>query len=279
MLGWLRAGRVAGALLVVTLAYTSLCGAAVRPGDDEFAITCYMQTLYQDALDKMRAEGIPEEGTKVTVADGTIMYEYSDDGLRPLPLAGDEAQGASAGAVEPSEPDGVLYPEGSIKPVRKVVSKTGYFRAEGSVRLPGASELWGVDASEGYDEGAFNYFGVAGPRNNVEIGVCTRAFQGGYSGGEYHDPTTTGDGSSFITARAMAARISGRACGPQEAWPQGRPCSSASCATRTKSSAMHPPVATGTSTTTSTPPGWTLGGRTSSFAGVRRWSWAAGPGG
>jgi len=188
VLRWTRVARLLAGLLVAVLGCARVSDAAVRPGDDELAITSYMQTLYQNALEEMRAEGIPEEGTKVTVADGAILYEYSDDGLRPLPLPTDEADGASAAAVESADPDGVLWPEGSVKLVRRVASNEGYFRADGSVRLPGVNELWGVDGSEGYDEGAFNYFGVKRPGNNIEVGVCTRAFLGGYRQGQYYPP-------------------------------------------------------------------------------------------
>jgi hypothetical protein len=164
----------------------------VRPGDDETAIVRHMLALYANSLQEMREDGIPEEGTEVTVIDAATMYELSSaSGLRPITLYAPAVSGVvgmdvtggllleDAGVLLGSPGDGAdgILSEGAHKITRSVPSGAGNRKVEGTVRVPGEGEIWGVDFAEGKDEGAFAYFGLSSdPAGtfDMEVGVCTR---------------------------------------------------------------------------------------------------------
>jgi hypothetical protein len=150
-----------------------------------------MKALLGDALQEMAAEGIPEEGTEVTVIDAAIMYQYSrEKGLRPIRLLQPDADGIvhfSDGRAMLAPPESAIWarqrawPDAgaglatSYSPYRRVTSLTGYRKVEGYIRQPGQQDFGGVDGREGYPEGAFNYFGLSRAGIvDVEAGICSQ---------------------------------------------------------------------------------------------------------
>jgi hypothetical protein len=154
----------------------------------------HMQVLLLQALLDPECPTL-SANTDITVIDASIMYQYSPSkGLRPIRLLDPSIDGV----LVPGE-DGITtlatvtqgmsletplfpVPGPPYLPMRQILSLDGYRKAEGTVAVPSANNLTGIDRAEGFDEGAFNYFGIQtseAPLVDVEMGIssqCTIKF-------------------------------------------------------------------------------------------------------
>jgi len=191
-----------------------------------------MRSLYQDALNDQNITG---EYAILTVVDVQIMYQYSPDkGLRTIKLIQPDVNGVvtfSDGSQillpteqnysEPINDSLQTYTTPTYGPYRRVISNTGYSKAEGYISLPAQSDLAGIDDEDdegqstgNHSEGAFNYFGVK--RDSVfdcELGLARRTDTSGgwkvyhsYTGGgwDLDDMGPINDGSNVFLRMYVA---------------------------------------------------------------------------